>query len=176
MGNFSRSRGGQKYMPNKADEYEYVEGNTGALGGMMNDSQTDRRSSAKRVKLMASKIHENELVDYTSEDVDQTMFANGLNTNPQRSQMDRLNNTYKKTRTPGNQLLRNDGEQELQIDPETHRDQRSRSRGAGERGLQRGGTSGASHHNARGQFENDVSSRQRLPEHHKTLSNQPLIK
>jgi len=42
----------------------------------MNDSQTDHRSSAKRVKLMASKIHENELADYTSEDVDRTLFAN----------------------------------------------------------------------------------------------------
>lgn len=105
MGNFSRGRGGQKYMSNKADDYDYVEGNTGALGGMMNDSQTDRRSSAKRVKLMASKIHENELVDYTSEEVDQTMFAhNPQNMNPQRLQMDRLNNpsNFKKSKTTGN--------------------------------------------------------------------------
>jgi len=80
MGNFSRSRGNQQYIVKKADDYSYNEGNTGALGGMMNDSQTDRKSSAKRVKLMASKIHENELVDYTSEDVDpnvtRQLFAN----------------------------------------------------------------------------------------------------
>lgn len=79
MGYFSRSRGNQKSL-NKADdyqkEYDQFEGNTGALGGVMNDSQTDHRSSAKRVKLMASKIHENELADYTSEDVDRTLFAN----------------------------------------------------------------------------------------------------
>lgn len=67
----------------KADDYEYNEGNTGALGGMgMNDSQTDRRSSAKRVKLMASKIHENELVDYTSEDVDPNVTRQLFSNNP----------------------------------------------------------------------------------------------
>lgn len=82
----------------KADDYEYNEGNTGALGGtmMMNDSQTDRRSSAKRVKLMASKIHENELVDYPSEDPDpnvtRQLFGNNPNNmNSQKMQMDRLN-------------------------------------------------------------------------------------
>jgi hypothetical protein len=111
-------------MNNKADDYEqeYVEGNTGALGGMMNDSQTDRRSSAKRVKLMASKIHENELVDYTSEDVDATLFANNPNSihSPQKLGMDRLNNNYKKTSKASNQTRRNDlGEQELQMEQET---------------------------------------------------------
>lgn len=51
---------------NKNVDYDY-EGNTGALGGVMSDSQT-ARSSVKRLKPMESKVHE--LGDYGSEDVD----------------------------------------------------------------------------------------------------------
>ena len=106
---------------NRANDYQresdYVEGNTGALGGTMNDSNTDRRSEAKKVMLMASKVHENEFADYTSEDVDQTLFANNppINGNAQR-QMDRLNaNNVKKKVHTSHQLARNGGEQDYQI-------------------------------------------------------------
>ena len=52
---------------------------------------------------MASKVHENELAEYTSEDVDQTLFAN----NPARH-MNNLNlqmeprSNNKRTKTAGN--------------------------------------------------------------------------
>jgi hypothetical protein len=106
---------------NKAYDYQKesdFEGNTGALGGQMNDSNTDRRSEAKKVMLMASKVHENEFADYTSEDVDQTLFANNppLNVNAQKLQMERPNtNNIKKKVHTSNQLVRNGGEQDYQI-------------------------------------------------------------
>ena len=75
-----RSRGNHKQMNKVEDNFDYVEGNTGALGGVNgNDSQTDKMSDARRNKFKPQSFNnpENELGQYTSEEVDRTpMYGN----------------------------------------------------------------------------------------------------
>lgn len=80
-----RSRGSENMMKNKVGN-DYIEGNTGALGGLNgNDSQTDVMSDPRRNRFKVQTVNNPD--QYTSEEVDLTP---GYGNTQMNSSMQRL--------------------------------------------------------------------------------------